>query len=111
MAKDERVIDRIDKFYAWCKAGGLCKNRSDFERQCGLSNNYIYNTHYNTKNNVGVETVRKIHEAYPMLNVTWMVMGVGSMITSLPDEGYREGYMKLKKQIEELQKYVSKMGI
>lgn len=110
MAK-ERVIDRIDKFYEWCKSGGLCKSRSDFERMCGLSNNYIYNTHYNTKNNVGVETVRKIHETFPQLNVTWMVMGKGSMITSTPDEGYREDYLRLKKEIETLKKAIDKIKL
>lgn len=104
----ERPIDRIIKFADWCKTGGLCKNRSDFERICGLTHNYIYNTLMGTKSNIGVDIVAKIHKKFPMLNINWLVLGKGAMIDHEPAEGYREAYEALNKKLNEIKKIIEK---
>ena len=107
--KDERVIDRLLQFSEWAKEGKLVKSRMEFEQKCGLSYNYLYNTRYMTKRGVGCEMVAKIHEAFPMLNLVWVITGKGSMITMQPDEGYKAAYEDLKKKVESLKKVIKKM--
>jgi len=96
------------KFADWCKKGNLCRSKSDFERVCGLTHNYLYNTSINTKSNVGVEAIIKIHDRFPMLNITWVVTGKGAMITHEPDEGYRDGYEIMVKKMQEIQKIIER---
>ena len=102
--KQERVIDRLLAFAEFCKKGKMCKTRNDFERICGLTHNYLYNTKVNAKTSVGSDAIAKIHDKFPMLNLTWVITGKGSMITHEPDEGYREAYGILQKKIEEMRK-------
>lgn len=107
--KEERVIDRLMLFADWCKKGKLCKTRNDFERICGLTHNYLYNSKVNAKSSVGTDVISKIHEKFPMMNLTWVITGKGSMITHEPDEGYREAYAILQKKIAELKKILDTM--
>lgn len=107
--KEERVIDRMNMFADWCKNGKLCRSKSDFERICGLTHNYLYNSTINTKSNIGVEQIAKIYSKFPMLNITWVITGKGSMICHEPAEGYREGYEILKKKLVEIQKIANSM--
>ena len=106
--KEEKVIDRMIKFADWCKKGNLCRSKSDFERLCGLTHNYLYNSKLNTKSNIGVDAIAKIHDKFPMLNITWVVTGKGAMITHEPDEGYREGYENMVKKMQEIQKIIER---
>lgn len=96
--KEETVINRMMQFAEWCKATKRCKSKSDFERKCGLTHNYLYNTTINTKSNVGVDHIAKIHKVFPELNIVWVITGKGSMLVNdseKPDEGYREAYKAL----------------
>lgn len=107
--KDERVIDRLLAFADWAKAGNMVKSRNEFEKKCGLSTNYLYNTQFMTKSSIGCDQIAKIHNAYPMLNITWVVTGKGSMIELQPDEGYKEAYDNLRKEVDKLKKLIEKM--
>lgn len=102
--KEEKVIHRLIKFADWCKKGNLCRSRSDFERICGLSHNYLYNSSINSKSSVGTDQIRAIYAAFPMLNLIWVITGKGAMISRDPDEGFREGYEDLKKKLAEIAK-------
>lgn len=107
--KEERVIDRLLAFVEWAKAGNMVKSRSEFEKKCGLSNNYLYNTQFMTKKSIGTDFLQRIHNAFPMLNLTWVIMGKGSMIDVAPDEGYREAYENLRRQVRELKRLMDKI--
>lgn len=105
--KEERVIDRLLKFAEWAKKGGMVKSRKDFERICGLSNNYLYNTTINTKSSVGTDHLVKIHAKFPQLNLVWVITGKGAMLTNTPDEGFREAYETMVKKVAELKKMIN----
>ena len=107
--KEERLIDRLLAFVEWAKDGKIVKSRSEFEKKCGLSNNYLYNTQFMTKRSIGTDVLQKIHAAFPMLNLTWVIMGKGSMIDVEPDEGYREAYDNLRKQVRDLKRFLDKI--
>lgn len=107
--KEERVIDRLLAFVEWAKAGNMVKSRNEFEKKCGLSYNYLYNTQFMTKSSIGCDQIAKIHNCFPMLNVTWAITGKGSMIEMAPDEGYKEAYNSLKKQVRDLKKMINKI--
>lgn len=107
--KEERLIDRLLAFVEWAKAGNMVKSRSEFEKRCGLTNNYLYNTQFMTKKSIGTDVLKKIHAAFPMLNLTWVIMGKGSMIDVTPDEGYREAYENLRRQVRELKRLMDKI--
>lgn len=102
--KEERVIDRLLAFVEWAKAGKMVSSRIEFEKRCGLSYNYLYNTQFMTKSSIGVDQIAKIHNAFPMLSLTWAITGKGSMIVMEPDEGYKQAYDDLRKKIEKLKK-------
>lgn len=107
--EEERVIDRLLRFVDWAKAGNMVKSRNEFEKKCGLSYNYLYNTQFMTKSSIGCDQIAKIHNCFPMLNVTWAITGKGSMIEMAPDEGYKEAYNSLKKQVRDLKKMINKI--
>ena len=103
--KEERVIDRMMKFADWCKKGNLCKSKSDFERICGLTHNYLYNSTINTKSNIGVEAIAKIHKqdssneiAYKCFTTkekeTWKSRNY--LKTTLRRRGYKIPHLPLK---------------
>ena len=104
--KKERVIDRLLAFVEWAKKGKLVKSRMEFEKNCGLSMNYLYNTQFMTKSSIGVDQIAKIHAGYPMLNLTWAITGKGSMLSMQPDEGYKEAYENLRKEVDKLKKLI-----
>ena len=106
--EEERVIDRLLRFVDWAKAGKMVKSRNEFEKRCNLSYNYLYNTQFMTKSSIGCDQIAKIHDAFPMLNVTWVITGKGAMITQEPDEGYREGYENMVKKMQEIQKIIER---
>lgn len=108
MPKD-RLIDRLLAFVEYAKQGKMVKSRQDFERRCSLSYNYLYNTQFMTKKSIGTDVLQRIHEKFPMLNLTWVIMGKGSMLQMEPDEGYREAYENLQKQVRELKRMIDKI--
>lgn len=104
-----RPVDRLIAFVEWAKVGNLISSRSEFERKCGLSNNYLYNTQFMTRSSIGTDQLVKIHAAFPELNLVWVITGKGSMITRDPDEGYKEAYENLRKEINKLKKIVNNL--
>lgn len=110
--KEETVIDRMIQFAEWCKTSNRCKSKSDFERKCGLTHNYLYNTSINTKSNVGVDHIAKIHKMFPELNIIWVITGKGSMLVddpNKPDEGYKEAYKALSDKLAMLKGLINQM--
>lgn len=107
--KEERLIDRLMAFVEWAKAGNLVNSRSEFERMCGLTNNYLYNTQFMTKKSIGTDVLKKIHAKFTMLNLTWVIMGTGPMIQMEPDEGYKEAYESLRKKLDALKKTINEI--
>ena len=107
--EEERVIDRMLAFVEWAKAGKLVKSRSEFERSCGLKNNYLYNTQFMTKKSIGTDVLSRIHKKFSMLNLTWVIMGTGPMIQMEPDEGYKEAYESLRKKLDALKKTINEI--
>lgn len=71
-----------------------------FERNCGLSSSYC-----NNGNSVGSYAQKRIAEAYPELNINWVLTGEGGMLVgkkSLAKEGKasRHDISAYKKEIE-----------
>ena len=107
--KEERIIDRLLAFVEYAKSGKMVKTRSEFEKKCGLSYNYLYNTQFMTKSSIGVDQLLKIHKAFPMMSLTWAITGKGSMIQMEPDEGYKEAYENLRKEVDKAKKVIEKL--
>lgn len=106
---EERTIDRLIKFVDWLKAGKVIKSRSEFERKCGLSYNYLYNTMFTTKSSIGSDQLAKMYDAFPMLNIKWIITGKGAMIESVPEDGYKQAYEDLRKKLDKLKKEMDKI--
>ena len=84
-----------------------------FEKSCGLSNSYCSNP-----NAVGSYARKKIMDAYPELNIDWVITGKGGMLnTNNIDQGQKENNTgnfentvkntlddQLKEQVKELKK-------
>lgn len=66
METKERVMKLID-------ALGLAK--SEFERNCGLSNGYVNSM----KNTIGTKGLEKILSRYPQVSKSWLIFGEGEM--------------------------------
>lgn len=109
MKNKAQVIDRLLMFVEWAKEGGLVRSRTDFEKQCGLSKNYLYNTQLLTKSSIGTDKLEMIYKEFPMINLVWVITGKGAMITSKPDNGYKNAYTELQKQLKLLQKQLDEI--
>lgn len=68
----ETIKDRLKIFAAYMNLSVRA-----FESSCGLINGYI-----NMLNEAGSGKLAKIHEAYPQLNMDWLLFGEGDMIKS-----------------------------
>lgn len=71
-----RVIDRLHQFLEY-------KNLSpyNFEKNCGIANGYI-NKQSKGNGTVGSMIIGKITAKYKELNVTWLLTGMGQMLTT-----------------------------
>lgn len=107
--KEQRVIERLIEFADFCKRMKMCKSRSEFERQCGLAHNYLYNSSINTKSSIGSDQLARIKERFPMMNLTWIITGKGIMVQQAPDEGYQVAYDGLMKKINEIRDDLNKL--
>ncbi len=63
----ERIIEFIDY-------KGISKNA--FENACNMSKRYLSNL----KGTPGARIIKNIHDAFPELNTTWLITGVGEML-------------------------------
>ncbi len=64
----ERIIEFIDY-------KGISKNA--FENACNMSKRYLSNL----KGTPGARIIKNIHDAFPELNTTWLITGVGEMLS------------------------------
>lgn len=78
----ERAIDRLLQFIEYLKStGNEVKNAKSFEVKCGLSNSYIANAKKKGGNgSIGSDTIAKIIEVFPKLNIEWLCSGKGDML-------------------------------
>ncbi|MBD5286599.1 MAG: hypothetical protein HDS27_03550 [Bacteroides sp.] len=101
-------ILRLREFADWAKANGLCGSLYDFEKRCGLSNRYISNSIANGRGSIGAEKLGMIVKVFPMLNLRWVCNGEGRMLADDCNTDYREAYEAAMKQIEALNRIISK---
>lgn len=52
-------------------------NKATFYKEVGLSNGYI-----DTANNIGADKIAMIYEAYPDVNLIWLITGKGNPLNS-----------------------------
>lgn len=103
-------ILRLRQFVKWARSQGLCKSERDFERQCGLSPNYITNNSSSGKGNIGTEMLGRIIKVFPQLNLAWICNGEGQMVlTDAPlNVDYKEAYESAVSVINALNKIINK---
>ena len=105
-------IARLAMFARWAKQAKMCKSYSDFERMCGLSPQYLNNVRFNTiRGNCTADIINKVYKVFPMLNIVWVVTGKGSMFTEAPQQGYREAYEELSKELAKIKKIVNEIKL
>ena len=68
---DNTVKIRLLKFVSYLKIG-----QNQFEAAVGISNGYVNNL----KDSIGSGILMKIHKAYPMLNIEWLLCEEGEML-------------------------------
>lgn len=101
-------VSRLALFAKYAKKMKLCRSYTDFERMCGLSPHYLNNVRFSSSTgNCSVEVVNKVHDVFPQLNIVWIVTGKGAMIVDAPQEGYREAYLELVKEVNKIKKIIS----
>lgn len=75
-----RAIDRLYRFMERKKL-----NPFNLEKSCGLSNGYIA-SQLKSKGSIGSEILEKISQAYPELNLVWLITGKGKMVLPLQNK-------------------------
>lgn len=89
------VRDRILQFL---KEEGL--GQTKFEEKCGISRGYLSKI----KGEVGSSALNKIGAAFPKLNISWVVTGLGDMLS--PSAEHKEEMSRLADEIDK--EYMSK---
>lgn len=79
----KRSIDRLYEFAKWCKEEGHVRTLSEWESECGIGSRYLTNTLQSTKGSVGAEILEKVYERFPMVNLTYIITGYGTMIDNV----------------------------
>ena len=79
MEANNRSVDRIKQLCEWLVAKEVIKTTYAFEKVCGLSKHYIKNLAATEKGNAGVDTIAKIYDVFPAVNLEWLVCGTGKM--------------------------------
>ena len=75
----KRPIDRLKEFAEYLKKTRKVQNIAKFEAKCGIANKYIVNS-VNQNGNIRAGTLSLIYNAFPCINLTWLVTGEGNMI-------------------------------
>ena len=97
--------NRLLSFLKFLKMG-----QNAFEEKVGISRSYLSNN----KGSIGSDVINKIYEAYPELNLEWLIAGKGEMLKNgitpaksddltTKNDIYREKYYDL------LEKYTQKL--
>ena len=110
METNERSIDRLDAFCKWCISQKLVKSRSDFEGKCGMGRAYLRNSLSPTnKGNIGADVMASVKRTFHMLNLDWLVLGEGNMLTAMPSGGYIARYEKLEQAYRDIESIIKKL--
>lgn len=80
----------------------------NFEDECGLSNGYLNNALYSNYGSIGSESIARIVEKFPMLNIHWLCTGKGNMLNY---GGREKEYKEIMTLITKLQNAVKKMNM
>lgn len=76
-------IARLTAFRDHIIATDNSLNAYRFEQLCGLANGY-FKSHasYNNERGISSESIAKVKRAFPQLNVEWVLLGTGNMLTT-----------------------------
>jgi hypothetical protein len=99
-----KTVDRLDKYLQIKEI-----SPSVFERTCDLSNGY-FARQLNVSGSIGSDILEKIAEAYPDLNIAWLITGKGAMITKPPTTTRDDEQANLLLE-EEQAEYKKKIGL
>lgn len=108
MKNKESAAIRLHKFVMYAKKEKIIKSVRNFEDECGLSNGYINNALNASSGNIGSDSIARIVEKFPMLNIYWLCTGKGDMLNY---EGKEKEYKEIMRLITKLQNAVRKMGM
>ena len=110
MEANERSIDRLDAFCKWCVKEKLVHSRSDFEVKCGMGRAYLRDSlAASNKGNIGADIMASVKRTFPMLNLDWLVLGEGSMLTAMPSGGYIARYEMLEQAFSEIESIIKNL--
>lgn len=101
-----KAIDRIILFTDHLIEIRKIRSIAEFERVC----DFYYGFIANQKRGKGAfdgESLYKIYEAYPELNMDWVVTGRGTMFYSESTSHYKEAYELATKQVEVLNRIIA----
>lgn len=108
MRNKESAAIRLRKFVMYAKKEKIIKSIRNFEDECGLSNGYLNNALNASPGNIGSDSIARIVEKFPMLNIYWLCTGKGDMLNY---EGKEKEYKEIMRLITKLQNAVRKMDI
>lgn len=77
--REIRPVDRLSQLMQWLIDNEVLKSSYAFEKVCGLSKFYLRNLSATEKGNPGVDTIAKIYDVFPQINLEWVVTGKGKM--------------------------------
>lgn len=77
--REIRPVDRLSQLMQWLVDNEVLKSSYAFEKVCGLSKFYLRNLSATEKGNPGVDTIAKIYDVFPQINLEWVVTGKGKM--------------------------------
>ena len=77
--REIRPVDRLNQLMQWLVDNEVLKSSYAFEKVCGLSKFYLRNLSATEKGNPGVDTIAKIYDVFPQINLEWVVTGKGKM--------------------------------
>lgn len=83
MEDQERAIDRLKKFAQYARYElKMVKGYNSFEAYCGMSLGYMASLDKNGKGKgkIGSDTIAKVLNKFPMLNIEWLCTGKGDML-------------------------------
>lgn len=106
MGNKESAATRLHTFVMYAKKEKMIKSVRNFEDECGLSNGYINSSLNASSGSIGSDSIARIVEKFPMLNVHWLCTGKGNMLNY---EGKEKEYKEVMSLISELQNAVKKM--
>lgn len=108
MRNKESASIRLREFVMYAKKEKIIKSVRNFEDECGLSNGYLNNALNASSGSIGSDSIARIVEKFPMLNIYWLCTGKGDMLNY---GGREKEYKEIMMLITKLQNAVRKMNM